>query len=201
VVRVTLHIVHNHHAPDTTSHADTWRDHAVCAKPDITRPDAMFPDYDSTDLELARGICASCPVKAMCLLDALETEQGRGTGNRHGVRAGRTPKQRHSLYMRSLRERVTFEDLVDEVLFRDPLREAFERRTESVEGGHVRWTIRKTAVYVQGQRYTPWQLAFHLSRGRRAAGTIRTTCGQERCVAPDHIVDAAERGNGRRAAA
>jgi hypothetical protein len=48
----------------------------------------------------AKAQCGLCPIKAACLVDALEAEDGIGADSRHGIRAGLTGTQRHALAKR-----------------------------------------------------------------------------------------------------
>lgn len=69
---------------------DDWRAKAVCAKPKNVKKhfDIWFhedddaPEKVAKDHNLARQLCADCPVREMCLRDALETQ------TIHGFRAG-----------------------------------------------------------------------------------------------------------------
>lgn len=70
-----------------------WRQRAACAAPDVD-PEWFFPEPGHT-ANLARQVCARCPVKAPCLADAL------AWSDEHGIRGGLTPRER-----RRLRERT-----------------------------------------------------------------------------------------------
>lgn len=81
-------------APDP---AADWRSQAVCAG--LKKPDAMFPDPGNKPaVDVARAVCSICPVATACLEDALAEEGGRNKGNRFGVRGGKSPAQRYSIY-------------------------------------------------------------------------------------------------------
>ncbi|QNA74187.1 WhiB family transcriptional regulator [Streptomyces sp. So13.3] len=69
---------------------------ALCAR---IEPELFFPEPgDSKTANLAREICAHCPVVAACLVDALRVEGGAGHSNRFGIRGGKTPNQRFRIY-------------------------------------------------------------------------------------------------------
>lgn len=65
----------------------TWHRHAKCRGMDI----GVFFVDTSSDTQHARAVCATCPVTAECLDEALEQEL---SGHRFGVRAGMSPKER-----------------------------------------------------------------------------------------------------------
>lgn len=79
---------------------DDWRTQALCARPDMADyRETFFPHPGETaKANLAKQICAACPVRAACLEDALRVEAGRGHENRHGVRGGLSAKQRYARY-------------------------------------------------------------------------------------------------------
>jgi WhiB family redox-sensing transcriptional regulator len=65
---------------------ENWRVLAGCVGAD---PEAFYSD-DRTEQEVARGICGRCPVRAVCLADALDSPR---TG-RHGIWGGTTATER-----------------------------------------------------------------------------------------------------------
>lgn len=67
--------------------ASGWQSMAVCAQID---PELWYPD-NGLAME-ARRICASCPVAAQCLQDALAD-----TGDEYGIRAGTSPRRRETI--------------------------------------------------------------------------------------------------------
>jgi WhiB family redox-sensing transcriptional regulator len=71
---------------DTVSR--TWMDDAACATVD---PDLFFPDEESQwrPTRDAKEICASCPVRDMCLADT-------PAWDRWSVRGGKTATERRS---------------------------------------------------------------------------------------------------------
>lgn len=48
----------------------------------------------------AKAECVLCPINAAWLVEALEVEDGIGAESRHGIRAGLTGTQRHTLAKR-----------------------------------------------------------------------------------------------------
>lgn len=69
----------------------TWDQHAACKPSDL---DLFFPpSYGRsyrTWIEEAKAVCATCPVRAECLTDALANSPD-------GIRAGLTPDERRTL--------------------------------------------------------------------------------------------------------
>lgn len=62
-------------------------------------PEVFFPERgDHRTAQLAREICAACPVKVACLLDALRTEGDASRGHRYGIRGGANPEERWVLH-------------------------------------------------------------------------------------------------------
>ncbi|MER5677400.1 WhiB family transcriptional regulator [[Kitasatospora] papulosa] len=45
----------------------------------------------------AKATCQRCPIREGCLDAALVEEKGLGPDSRHGIRGGKTGKQRHSI--------------------------------------------------------------------------------------------------------
>jgi len=67
-----------------------WWEHAACAGMDL---DVFFPTRQSDDdYAQARAVCAGCPVRRECLVDAMDTEL---PSSRYGMRGGRTPVERN----------------------------------------------------------------------------------------------------------
>lgn len=83
--------------------ARNWRDYRACAGED---PD-LFASDDADDVEEAKGLCARCPVRALCLQFALETRIP------HGVYGGTDGDERRSLWRPSRGKQV--EDLIDAI--------------------------------------------------------------------------------------
>ncbi|PHQ49978.1 hypothetical protein BLA24_20400 [Streptomyces cinnamoneus] len=71
---------------------------ALCV---AVEPELFFPEKgDHKTANLAREICARCPVIEACLADALKMEGGRSHSSRFGIRGGLTPNQRYQLSRR-----------------------------------------------------------------------------------------------------
>lgn len=75
----------------------THRDDLPCTKrvPTGNQPDL----YDTNNPKVATALCAGCPVKRVCLEDALADEKGLSGRSRYLVRGGYTPKGRAKLTM------------------------------------------------------------------------------------------------------
>lgn len=79
--------------------SDEWRDHAACKGKD---PDIFYPKREkpqSTVYGEARKICDGCPVRVVCLEDALENFEELG------FRGGLSPMERR-VARRAYRMRV-----------------------------------------------------------------------------------------------
>jgi hypothetical protein len=61
-----------------------WRDEALCRQTD---PEIFFPELGQNPTA-AKRVCAVCPVRAVCLADAIERREP------HGVCGGMTPNER-----------------------------------------------------------------------------------------------------------
>jgi WhiB family redox-sensing transcriptional regulator len=89
---------------DTRGHDRTmnWRDSAECRDAD---PTVFEPDDGGTPDDLAwthaRTICRACPVRNLCLEDALAVESPGQL--RFGMRGGLTPDEREQLNRRRTR--------------------------------------------------------------------------------------------------
>lgn len=77
-----------------------WRGRAACSRLD---PDIFYPVGDGAYAREMTGIakqaCLSCPVRAECLRQALET------GEQYGIWGGMTPEERRDLARRNMRRR------------------------------------------------------------------------------------------------
>ncbi|MBN9109614.1 MAG: WhiB family transcriptional regulator [Pseudonocardia sp.] len=76
---------------------DGWRDRAACARPGVD-PEAFYPldlDPGGPAVMAARRVCGACPVRALCLLDVMASED---PARRWGVIAGLTPDERTDLH-------------------------------------------------------------------------------------------------------
>ena len=79
---------------DTLQHA-AWQRDAACADED---PDLFFAG-DDTSLQMAKEVCAVCPVRTECLETALAVNE------MHGVWGGMAEGERRRLIRRRRRER------------------------------------------------------------------------------------------------
>lgn len=82
--------------------------------------------------------------------------------------------------------------------------EAFQARTEHVDGGHLRWTGYVSShggplVIVAGVNVSAYRLAFRMRHGREPVGRVKPGCDFEGCVAPDHVEDRPMRERNRKA--
>lgn len=77
-----------------------WRGRAACSR---LEPDIFYPvgdgAYAREMTEIAKQACLSCPVRAECLRQALET------GEQYGIWGGMTPEERRDLARRNMRRR------------------------------------------------------------------------------------------------
>jgi WhiB family redox-sensing transcriptional regulator len=73
-----------------------WSTEAICLQED---PELFFPSGDGGraqgQIEMARSVCARCPVRSDCLTLALTTDA------KYGIWAGTTPVQRRRLRRRA----------------------------------------------------------------------------------------------------
>lgn len=75
-----------------------WRDEASCREFPITGDfDPWFPEGHNPVYAQARAICQACPVRLLCLEDAIESERGWSKQSRHGMVGGLTPGERYKL--------------------------------------------------------------------------------------------------------
>lgn len=100
----------------------------------------------------------------------------------------RLPKAR-----RGIKPAATIEDL-------------FRARTESVDGGHLRWTgytdkHGTPTLRYAGRLHTAHRVAFRIRTGRDADGKAAEECGYEGCVEPSHVDDKTIRDRDRTALA
>ncbi|MFJ9214267.1 WhiB family transcriptional regulator [Streptomyces sp. NPDC102264] len=84
------------------TNTSNWRDDAAC----LNHTAVFFPRKDNeADTATAKKICGICPVRTICLDDALATEVG-AEESRAGIRGGKTPKQRVNLARRRRKARA-----------------------------------------------------------------------------------------------
>ncbi|MEP7763866.1 WhiB family transcriptional regulator [Sanguibacter sp. 25GB23B1] len=89
----TVHTLSRRSAAGTSlPRSNAWRDDAICRGLD---PE-LFDAVNRHDGERAKAVCARCPVRRECLLDAL-TEEATDTFGPWLVRGGMTKTQRRDL--------------------------------------------------------------------------------------------------------
>lgn len=90
---------------------DRWYEDAACAGLDLDR---FFPSTNNAAaIAAAKAVCASCPVTARCLAEALAAEGQLGAASRAGIwgaltgseRAAAAGAERHGIYGMYLRHR------------------------------------------------------------------------------------------------
>ncbi|MFC8797317.1 WhiB family transcriptional regulator [Promicromonospora sp. NPDC057138] len=87
--RTTIDRPHRAFPAPALRSGESWRVLAACVGAD---PEAFYAD-DGAVQELARGICGRCPVRTICLADALDAPR---TG-KHGIWGGTTAMERANL--------------------------------------------------------------------------------------------------------
>lgn len=80
--------------------SEPWTDRAVCRNVDPEAFYALGHGGTAKDWTTAREACASCPVAAQCLADAI------AAGDAHGFRAGHTPDELARMMPRQTRQPV-----------------------------------------------------------------------------------------------
>lgn len=163
--------------------ARTWLENAPCK----AEPDAMFPGTLSHEIEHAKSYCRTCPAVASCLEWALDTNQ------QHGVWGGLTEDERRSRRRQKARAARTTprKQTGPKPPPAKTLEEAFTRRTQPTDDGHVLWQGFQQFKF-HGQPYNPLHVAFQLGHGRAPEGIVLRTCGLV-CVKPEHLTDAVMR--------
>jgi hypothetical protein len=174
-------LTYNTHGP--LDRATDWRDYAACRNED---PDLFFPKGTdgpwALQIEQAKAVCRRCPALEACLLYAYEANPS------DGIFGGLTEAERRSLRRRSPRAgRLT--PLHDTPPEPEPatLEEAFQRRTQRTDDGHVLW-LGAMQMKFQGEKLNPLRVAFQLGHGREPEGRVQRTCGRA-CLAPAHLTD------------
>lgn len=164
-----------------------WSDDAQCRGLDT---EDFFPRGTTgvflLHIEEAKKVCRACPVAMACAEDAI-TERIE-----HGVWGGLDETQRHRILRHTRASDRTgpgLARLIEREWAKNPLAEAYLKRTEQDDDGHVRWTVQSSTVTVAGCVFTPRQLAFELGHHRAAEGPVWTTCGVSFCVAAEHLAD------------
>lgn len=83
----------------TLERGEDWRDQAACYGIPTKDYDPWFATgkTPSAEYDVARRVCAGCPVRQMCLDEALREEKQGPEADVHGVRGGLTPHERIDL--------------------------------------------------------------------------------------------------------
>ncbi|MCY0960821.1 WhiB family transcriptional regulator [Streptomyces sp. H27-H5] len=174
------------HAPDTLGRAEDWQDKALC-RTVVVDPEAFFPTGRAAagqqQIDDAKTFCMSCPVRMACALAALTGGYDNGVWG-----ALDEVQRRRILRTDSDDRRQAIRDEWARLRF-DPHFDAYAKRTEQEDNGHVRWLMKSTSVTVLGRNWTPAQLALTISQRRPPQGAVKTTCGRPGCVAPEHVAD------------
>ncbi|WP_225840270.1 WhiB family transcriptional regulator [Streptomyces sp. NK08204] len=157
----------------------SWYDSAACASRNID-PD-IFHAGDRDQIEEARSVCAGCPVRAECLIDAYEV------GDQWAIRGGLTDKERRH-YLRLAEGHVAraVSEALDDVTVL--VRHIYEQHTRR-DGVHVVWTDTRHFINVRKQPYTIHQLAFLALFGVPPVGHVKRRCDVEECVGPSCLWD------------
>ncbi|WP_026075208.1 WhiB family transcriptional regulator [Cellulomonas massiliensis] len=82
-----------------------WTAQAACGSGDVS-PDALF--VEGAAQRQARNVCTRCPVRLMCLADALDSRMD------FGVWGGMTERERRALLRRRPEVRSWWDELVGE---------------------------------------------------------------------------------------
>ncbi|MCX4540466.1 WhiB family transcriptional regulator [Streptomyces sp. NBC_01565] len=179
-----------HRAPVTADRARHWTDNALCRR--VRDPEAFFPVGGGATVQQqiddAKQFCTGCPVRMDCALSAVKNGWAGVWGGLDEMQRRRILRNHPDDHAQGIREEWARR-------LYDPYFDAYLRRTEQEDGGHVRWTNTSTSITVLGRTYTPAQLALWIALGREAHGTVKAHCGRSGCVAPEHIGDDVVRMN------
>lgn len=173
--------------PDTRRPTD-WRTNAACR----TEEPEMFFASDQTaagqySVEEAKAVCRRCPSQSACLQFAFDE------GIDHGVFGGLTDTERRNMRRRQSRgTRARLTSPEESTTPAASLKEAFQRRTVTIDGGHLAWTGTRQVCF-RGDSWTPKRAAFITDRGHDPQGLVLPVCGVDECVLPAHLTDARER--------
>lgn len=170
-----------HHTPD-------WRASAACRDEE---PELFFASdqtaYGQHTVDEAKAVCRRCPSQDACLQFALDE------GIDHGIFGGLTDKDRRNMRRRQTRgTRPRLTPPEESTTPAASLKEAFDRRTIQLDGGHLAWTGGATVTY-RGNSWTSKRAAFITDRGHDPQGPVRPMCGVDGCVLPAHLTDEQER--------
>ena len=184
---------------------DNWRLQAACRTGNVHNlffPDGHTGRYDH-QIEQAKTLCRRCPVATQCATGAIRRGEDHGIWGALDVGDLRRIRRKHGTALRApgyLAAVVQAE--LDKALQRQTtsaLVAVFEQRTTPQGDGHTLWNGTHNAVTIRGAVYTPMRLAFFITHGRKADGTVRAMCGQSGCVTGAHLADAKMRRAARSA--
>ncbi|MGW4850195.1 WhiB family transcriptional regulator [Streptomyces sp. NPDC004288] len=177
----------------STDSTPDWRTQADCRRTG-RNPDWWFPTGTKTrkDREQAadaKAICRECPVAMHCATWALRRRE------EDGIAGGLDADQRRSIRRRVLKEHLSVQqtrDVIRAAWAKDaqgPLVDTYLRSTRQGNDGHVWWRGLKNTYTVAGRVFTPAQLAFEVGHGRAPQGQVKSICGEQFCVAYEHLTD------------
>ncbi|ROQ69206.1 transcription factor WhiB [Streptomyces sp. 840.1] len=159
----------------------TWHADAACrTAPD---PEIFFAvgEYPAAQQQTAdaKRICHACPVMDQCLSWALETRQDSG------VWGGLDERERRRIHRRKTTGGATAHQP-------RTLASVLAERSVPATGGHTDWTG-SSPITINGDCYTPAQLAWHVTHGKAPDGPVTVECGHPGCITPGHLLDAVGR--------
>jgi|GEM_PF-70733 len=168
--------------PDSERAVD-WRDTAACSEYD---PELFFPVGNTgralLQIEEAKAVCRRCPVMDQCLQWALES------GEDYGIWGGLSETERRALKRRRARGRA--DQPAGKPDTPATVQELWDQRSTPLGDGHVGWTGAEQGRCREGV-FTPLQVAFIVSRGRKPVGKLKRLCEVNGCIA--HVEDLDER--------
>ncbi|MFJ5644106.1 WhiB family transcriptional regulator [Streptomyces sp. NPDC093223] len=173
--------------------ASDWRDAGLCNQPSEDAED-WFPVGAGAGaveiIEYAKGVCGRCPSFHPCRQWGIQQQEPAG------IWGGLTEQERRTiLRRRGINLPSTWDDTPPRTM-----RSVWNARAVASSDGHCTWTGGQPVGF-EGAFYTPQQLGFILSRGRKPVGVVRRTCTRLRCVLPAHLADQQEREEQTRAGA
>lgn len=176
--------------------AGNWRVRAACRTGNVH--ELFFPDghtgrYDH-QIEQAKSLCRRCPVATECATTAIRRGEDHGIWGALDVADLRRIKRKHGAKLRNPAHlAAVVQAELDEALQRQTasaLVTVYNQRSRPVGDSHTQWTGAPSAVTIRGRIYTPMQLAFFITYGRKAEGSVRAQCGMAGCVTGSHLADA-----------
>ena len=87
--------------PSTREGLHEWRGQAKCVG---VERELFFASVPSPEVQIAKQVCADCPVRAQCLDYALRVEPVHRWQQRHGVWGGLDPQEREALARKGWRK-------------------------------------------------------------------------------------------------